>query len=102
MTRGEVWWLEAPDRRARPALVLTRAAVVPRVARVTVAPLTTTDRGLPTEVELDQDDGMPRPCVVSLDNIETVRRTYLTRYITTLGPERMGQVCEALKIAVAC
>jgi mRNA-degrading endonuclease toxin of MazEF toxin-antitoxin module len=39
---------------------------------------------------------------VSLTNIETVFRGYLTRQITTLGPDRMAQICEALKIAVAC
>jgi mRNA interferase MazF len=100
--RGEVWWLEPPDSKPRPALVLTREAVAHRAQRVTVADLTTNRRGLATEVDLDGDDGVPRPCVVTLDNVQTVRKAHLTRYITTLTPERMAQVCDAVKIAIAC
>ena len=87
---------------ARPVVVLARDVIAQRSGKITVAFVTSTVRGGATEVGLDHDDGMPRPCVVSLTNIETVFRGYLTRQITTLGPDRMAQVCEALKIAVAC
>jgi mRNA interferase MazF len=83
-------------------LVLTRAVVVQRLAQVTIAEITTRRRDLATEVSLDEDDGMPRPCVVTLDNIQTMRRSHLVAYITTLGPDRMAEVCQALKIAVDC
>jgi mRNA-degrading endonuclease toxin of MazEF toxin-antitoxin module len=45
---------------------------------------------------------MPKPCVVALDQIRTVPKTHLVRRITSLGVIRMEQVCEALRIAVAC
>jgi mRNA interferase MazF len=102
VNRGEVWWIESPNHSARPVVVLSRDVIAQRASKITVAFITSTVRGGLTEVSLDRDDGMPRPCVVSLTNIETVFRGYLTRQLTTLGPDRMAQICEALKIAVAC
>ena len=99
---GEVWWAERPEVKRRPVLVLTRAVVARRLDQLTVAEMTTRPRGLLTEVPVDQDDGLPRPCVVTLDNLQTVRRAHLVDYITTLGPERMAEVCQALRIAVDC
>ena len=100
--RGEVWWAERPEMKRRPVLVLTRAVVAQRLGQLTVAEITTRPRDLPTEVPVDQDDGLPRPCVVTLDNLQTVRRAHLVDYITTLGRERMAEVCQALRIAVDC
>ena len=102
MNRGEVWWLESPDEKRRPVLLLTRSRVIHRMSTITVAPVTTRRRNIPTEVALDEDDGMPQPCVVSLDNVRTVPRAYLRASMTALGPERMGEVCQALRIAVDC
>ena len=99
---GEVWWAERPEVKRRPVLVLTRAVVAQRLGQLTVAEITTRPRELVTEVSLDEDDGLPRPCVVTLDNLQTVRRVHLVDYITTLGPERMAEVCQALRIAVDC
>jgi mRNA interferase MazF len=99
---GEVWWAERPEVKRRPVLVLTRAVVAQRLGQLTVAEITTRPRELVTEVSLDKDDGLPRPCVVTLDNLQTVRRVHLVDYITTLGPERMAEVCQALRIAVDC
>jgi mRNA interferase MazF len=102
MQRGDVWWLEAPDRKPRPVVVLSRTTMLSRLKRITVAQVTSRTRGLPTEVPLDEDDGMPRPCVVSLDNLLVIPQAYLVRQLTTLGPERMAEVCQALRIAVDC
>ena len=100
--RGEVWWSERPEVKRRPVLVLTRTVVAHRMHQVTVAEITTQQRNLPTEVPLDEDDGLPRPCVVTLDNLQTMRRALLVDYITTLGSDRMAEVCQALRIAVDC
>jgi mRNA interferase MazF len=100
--RGEVWWFEPPDDKTRPVVVLSRDVIAQRASKITIAFVTSVARRTVTEVALDTDDGMPRPCVVSLTNIETVYRGYLTRHITTLRPDRMAEICEALKIAVAC
>jgi mRNA interferase MazF len=102
VTRGEIWWLESPDEKRRPVLLLTRSRLIHRLSAVMVAPVTTRRRNIPTEVPLDEDDGMPRPCVVALDNVRTVPQAYLTATVTALSPERMAEVCQALRIAVDC
>ena len=102
MTRGEVWWSDDAELGRRPVLILSRAAVVPMLARPLVAPLTTRVRGLPTEVALDTDDGLPQPCVVSLDNLQPLAAALLVERIAVLGPERMAAVCSALAVATDC
>jgi len=58
--------------KARPVLVLTRELVRPHLDAVTVAPITTTIRGLSTEVPLDAANGLAGPSVASCDNITTI------------------------------
>jgi mRNA interferase MazF len=67
---------------------------------VTIAPLTRTDRNLPTEVRLTPADGLPTNCVVSLDNILTVRLATLDRVITQLSTARMREVYAAIREAL--
>lgn len=102
MNRGEVWWVERPEAGRRPHLILTRQAAVPILAKVLAVPATTTMRGLPTEVVLDQDDGMPARCALTLDNLVTIRKAYFVERITRLDMERMDQVCRALAAATGC
>lgn len=102
MKRGEVWWHEAPGSKRRPALVLTRSEAVERLFDVIAVPATGTVRGLPTEVELGVADGMPIDCVLALDNTFSAERAFLTERITTLGPQKMSEVCEALALATSC
>jgi len=97
-----VWWSEDEQLGRRPVLVLSRAAVLAVLARPLVAPLTTRVRGLPTEVALDTDDGVPQPCVVSLDNIQPLAAALLVERITQLGPAQMTAVCSALAVATNC
>lgn len=101
MRRGEVWWYEEPDGR-RPACILTRDAVIPTLHSVIVVPATRTVRKIPTEVPLGQEDGMPEPCVLTLDNVLTVFKAQLTERVTTLSPIRMHEVCMALAVATGC
>lgn len=63
---------------------------------------TTRVRGIPTEVELGQKDGMPRDCVLNSDHTDTVAKGYLVERITTLSPEKITAVCAALSIATSC
>ncbi len=102
VARGEVWWSEDPDLGRRPVLVLSRGPAVEILKRPLVAPLTTRIRGIPTEVALDEDDGMPKPCAVSLDNVQPFYKALLVERIAQLSPGRMAEVCEALTFAVAC
>jgi mRNA interferase MazF len=102
VARGEVWWHEHPDEGRRPYLILHRDTAIPVLNQVLAVPATRTRRGLPTEVGLDETDGMPRSCVLTLDNIRLVRPVYLVHRITALGPARMHEVCRALHAAVDC
>lgn len=102
VARGEVWWYEPADAGRRPFLILTRTEAIPVLQQILAVPATTTIRGIPTEVPLDQDDGMPVHCVLALDNISLIRRSLCTQRITRLDPAKMQAVCAALEIATAC
>ena len=102
MRRGEIWWVERPSAIRRPYLVLTRDAAIPRLESILGVPTTRTIRGIPTEVELGPRDGMPAPCVLSLDNTRVIRKSYFVDRICELQPERMHHVCEALAVATGC
>lgn len=86
----------------RPVLVISRDAVLPALRRPLVAPLTTRVRNVPTEVALDVDDGLPRPCVVSLDNVQPLAAATLVERITQLGAVRLAAVCKAMAVATEC
>ncbi len=101
--RGEVWWCEPADIGRRPVVVLSRDAAIPHLRRALVAPCTTTVRGLPSEVVLDPgDDPVPRQSAVNLDSVESVSIGILVDRLGRLSDERMGEVCAALAVAVAC
>lgn len=100
--RGDICWVDHPDDKRRPALVLTRSEAIPVMRNVTVAYLTRTIRGIPSEVRLDSNDGMPDECVVSLDNLRTLPQVFLSDPITSLAGKRMDEVCHALAIATGC
>ncbi len=102
MNRGEVWWVEHPDAGRRPACVLTRQAAIAVLTSVLVAPATRTVRGIPTEVALDVDDGMPAACVLSFDNLTTVPKALLTERITEVPEHKRGALCSALRTATGC
>ena len=97
-----MWWAELPASGRRPVLVLSRDAAIPVLTRVVVVPATRTVRGIPTEVPLGPDDGMPDNCALSFDNVVTLPKTALTERICTLGPERLHQVCRAWNDVVDC
>ena len=101
--RGEVrlCGFPAPDKE-RPVLVLTRSSALPYLSRATVAPITSTIRGVPSEVPLGPDDGMKKPCAVNLHNVMTVRQQSLGRVVAQLDDRRMQEVCVALAFALGC
>lgn len=102
IARGEVWWGELPETGRRPFLVMTRNRAIPVLTNVLAAPVTRTVRGIPTELALGLDDGMPAECVASFDNLRVVPKAYLTRRICTLAPARLAEACAALGNAVDC
>jgi mRNA interferase MazF len=102
VNRGEVWWIEHPDAGRRPACVLTRQAAIPVLGSILVAPATRRVRGIPTEVPLTREDGMPDDCALRLDNITTVPRALLTERILDLGEPKLAELCAALRAATGC
>lgn len=101
MRRGEVRWyrFRSPDKRC-PVLILTRDSAQEFLADVTVAPITSTIRDIPSEVRLTPVDGMPRDCAVNLDHIQTVAKARLGSLITTVDPGKMSEVRSALLFAL--
>jgi len=97
-----VWWYEDSRAGRRPFAILTRDEAIPVLNQLLAAPATRTIRGMPTEVRLGPEDGMPHECVLSLDNVTLVRRDLCTSLVTRLGEEVMARVCEAVGHAMAC
>jgi mRNA interferase MazF len=101
LRRGEVrWYPFARPHKRRPVVILTRDSVLEYLGEATVAPITTTVRGIPSEVPLGPDDGLPEPCAVNLDHVQTVARGRLGALVTTLPAQRMAEVREALLFAL--
>lgn len=98
--QGEIWWAEAQDKR-RPVLVVTRSEATPVLTWIVVAPVTRTVRNIPTEVPLDAQDGLPSPCVASFDNLQPVRKTFLTERIGSIESRR-SEICRALAALADC
>ena len=101
MRRGEVRWYRftAPDKR-RPVVILTRDSVLEYLGEVTIAPVTSTVREIPSEVALTRKDGLARDSAVNLDHVQTVSKSRIGALITTLSAERMREIRAALLFAV--
>jgi mRNA interferase MazF len=102
VNRGEVWWVEGPDEGRRPHLVLTRDAAIASLRRVIAVPATRTVRGIPTEVELDELDGMPQRRALSFDNLTVLPKSCFAERIFRLGGDRMTELCAAPGVATGC
>jgi mRNA interferase MazF len=103
LNRGDVHLCRfAPPDKQRPVLMLTRGTAIGHLATVTVAPITSTVRDVPSEVILDVDEGMKSRCAVNPHNAVTVSQRRLTRRIASLSHARMQEVCSALRFSLGC
>jgi mRNA interferase MazF len=103
ITRGDVrFFTFAPPDKKRPVLVLTRDGAIGYLSTVTVAPITSSIRNVPSEVILTEEDGMKAPCVVNLHNAVTVSKNRLGMRVSQLGPARMREICAALRFSLGC
>lgn len=100
-TQGEIWWAEAEDKR-RPVLVVTRSDAVPVLTWIIVAPVTRTIRRIPTEIHLGTSHGLPDECVATFDNLQPIRRSFLTQRAGALGVEETDEICRALGALADC
>jgi len=102
MRRGEVWWAQLPlPIGRRPVVLLSRDEAYAVRNAVTVAEVTSTIRGIPVEVELGPEDGLPKKCVVNLDTIVTIRKDLLIERIALLRDEKIEQINSAMKFALS-
>jgi mRNA interferase MazF len=101
MKRGEIRWYKflGPDKR-RPVLILTRNSVLEYLGEVTIAPITSTVRNIPSEVFLSKADGMPRDCAVNCDHLQTVSKEKIGPLITSLSPARIVDVGRAIRFVL--
>jgi mRNA interferase MazF len=101
MKRGEIRWYKFihPDKK-RPILVLTRDSILDYLGEVTVAPITTTIRDIPSEVILTQREGMPMECAVNLDHLQTVSKSKIGPLITAISSEKLKEVAGAIRFAL--
>lgn len=101
MKRGEVRWytFKSPDKK-RPVVILSRNSVISYLGEVTIAPITTTVRDIPTEVFLSRHDGLPRDCAVNCDHIQTVAKQKVGALITTLSAEKLEALAQAVRFAL--
>jgi mRNA interferase MazF len=103
IARGDIWTYEFkhPDKR-RPVLVLSRPETIAVLHTVLIAPITSTIRGLPSEVQVGVPEGLKHESVVNLDHIQTIERARLSRYVGQVGTEKMRAVCRAIAVATGC
>ena len=85
--------------KIRPALVLTRAIAVPHLSGITVAPITTTIRGLATEVLVGRRNNLDRDSVVHCDSIQTIPRANLLAAVGLLLPDQDEDLARAIRAA---
>jgi mRNA interferase MazF len=103
IARGDVrLYSFSPPDKPRPVVVLTRESSINRLSRVTVAPVTSSQRGVPSEVALNEDDGLKGPCAINLHNLVTVSQHLVGKRVAQLSPERMSQICAALRFSLGC
>ena len=100
-TQGEIWWAEAEDKR-RPVLIATRSDAIAVLGWIIVAPVTRTIRQIPTEVRLGASHGLPDECVASFDNLQPIRRSFLTQRVGALQAAELDEICRALRALADC
>ncbi len=101
MNRGDVCWytFKVPDKK-RPVLILTRDSAIAVLNAVTVAPITSTIRSIPTEVVLTEDDGLPTTCAANFDNLQTVPKSGIGDCIARLTARKMKEAGAAVSFAL--
>ena len=103
IARGDIRFYNfaLPDKK-RPVVVLTRDSAIAYLSTVTIAPITSAIRGVPSEVVLSEEDGMKGPCVVNLHNAITVSQDRVGKRVAQLSSLRMNEICAALRFSLGC
>jgi mRNA interferase MazF len=103
IARGDIRLYQfAPPDKKRPVVVLTRDSAIGYLSTVTVAPITSTIRGVPSEVVLSEEDGVKARCAVNLHNVVTISQQRLGKRVARLGSLRMSEICAAVRFSLGC
>jgi mRNA interferase MazF len=101
MKRGEVRWYKFnPPDKNRPVLVISRDSVIGYLNEITVVPITTTIRDIPSEVILSEEDWMPKECAVNCDHLQTISKHKIGGLITSVTSSKMKEVNESVLFAL--
>lgn len=100
LTRGDVAWADLGDGKRRPYVVVTRSSAAPARMLVTVAPITTRERGLPFEAPVPVEVGLPKSCVVNTDAIATAPKAAFGPAVGRIDPAAMAEVDAAIHYAL--
>ncbi len=101
MNRGEIWWVNMPAPSGRrPVVLASRQAAYSVRTTVTVVEITTTIRGIPSEVRLGKQDGLPRACVANTDSVVTIPKTWLDARVAPLRPAKLAELDHALRFSL--
>lgn len=101
MHRGEIWWAELPaPQGTRPVILMSRERAIQIRTVVTICPITSTSRGIPTEVPLGPEDGLPKTCVANVDSLDTIPKAFLRRRLCVLKGSKMREVAAAIRFAL--
>jgi len=103
IARGDVrlYTFASPDK-TRPVVVLTRDSAIAYLSTVSIAPITSTIRGVHSEVILNEEDGMKTSCAINLHNVVTISVDRLGKRIAQLNSARMNEICAALRFSLGC
>jgi mRNA-degrading endonuclease toxin of MazEF toxin-antitoxin module len=99
---GQIWWADVASDEIRPVVILTRRRAAGRLTRILVAPITSVDRGIATEVAIGEREGVRDGSVINLDNTQLVHVDRVLRPIGEVSPERWPEVCQAMATAIGC
>ncbi len=102
VAQGDVWLMETPNGKRRPALVITRNEATAVLNNVVVAPVTSTIRSIPTTIAVGPAEGIDHDSVASFDSLAAVPRSILTIKLGQLGPTRLHEICSALDALADC
>jgi len=101
MNRGEVWLIDLGGRvGTRPVLILTRQNVLQYLDKIIVAEITPQGKGYPTEIFINQKANLPKPSFVQADNLHTVSKNRLIKFLGALNPETMLEVSQKVVLAL--
>lgn len=99
--QGEIWWAETEERKRRPVVVVTRSHAIPVLGWIVVAPVTRNVLGIATEIPLGEQEGLAVPCAARFDNLQPMRKGFLTDRVGALEHPRR-QICRALSALADC